>query len=106
MMRLRSAAMTTTPATSLRSTAPRMASSMAEDDWDCCALAANGKAAAPPMKVMNSRRFIGPSSRLVREGETSQTQRRRYHGDAQHSTTVNARRAENLHRLLPTHDAT
>src|SRR5262249_30180726 len=42
-------------------------SSMAEDDWGCWASAANGKAAAPPTSVMNSRRFIASSSPLARE---------------------------------------
>lgn len=59
MMPLRSAAMATTPATSLRATPACRASSMTADGLDCWALAANGNAAAPPTSEMNSRRFIG-----------------------------------------------
>src|SRR5215475_8664602 len=85
MTRLRSAAITTTPATSLRATASRIASSIA-DGWNCCAPAANGKAATLPQRVMNSRRFIGSSSLWHREGSLAEAERR-YHAEAPRSTT-------------------
>src|SRR5260370_40416765 len=106
MMPLRSAAITTTPATSLRATAPRIASSMAEDDWGCWALAANGKAAKPPTSVMNSRRFIGSSSPLAPRAQSRGLKRLRYHGDTPRSTTLthwrrkNLARRKNLHGLV------
>src|SRR5260370_34164884 len=106
MMPLRSAAMTTTPATSLRATALRIASSMVEDDWGCWALAANGKAATPPTSVMNSRRFIGSSSPLAPQAQSRGLKPSRYHGDTPRSTTLahwrrkNLARRKNLHGLV------
>src|SRR5215831_14085611 len=98
MIRLRSAAITTTPTTSLRSTARLIASSIAREDWGCCALATNGRAAAPPTRLMNSRRFIGSFSRLMPQGvslanATTKISRRhvRLHD-------VGASHAENLRR--------
>src|SRR6516225_11461959 len=98
MIPLRSAAITTTPTTSLRSTARLIASSMAGEDRGCCALATNGKAAAPPRRVMNSRRFIGSFSRLMPQGvylanATAKISRRHV---GLHD--VEAWRAENLRR--------
>src|SRR5215470_17082402 len=105
-MPLRSAAMTTTPATSLRATPPRIASSMAEDDWGCWALAANGKAATPPTSVMNSRRFIGSSSPLAPRAQSRGLMRSRYHGDTPRSTTPTHRAPKKLaFALLPTREA-
>src|SRR5215471_11141793 len=98
MIRLRSAAITTTPTTSLRSIARFIASSMAGEDWGCCALATNGRAAAPPTRVMNSRRFIGSFSRLMPQGvslaSTTAKISRRHVG----LHDVEASRAENLRR--------
>src|SRR5215471_6828930 len=103
MTRLRSAAITTTPATSLRATASRIASSIA-DGWNGCAPAANGKAATLPQRVMNSRRFIGSSSLWHREGSLADAERR-YHADARGSTMRTHRARKKLGRIACPHAA-
>src|SRR5262252_2862980 len=103
MTRLRSAAITTTPATSLRATASRIASSIA-DGWNCCAPAANGKAATLPQRVMNSRRFIGSSSLWHREGSLAEAERR-YHAEVRRSTTRTHRATKKAGRIACPHAA-
>src|SRR5262245_19248422 len=81
MAPLRSAAIPTTPVTTLLATASRRDSSTAAAaEWACCVLAANGNVAAPPTSVMNSRRFIGCSSPGKRRECNLASVARGYHG--------------------------